>query len=132
MVYTNIFSALRDTVFTWYYVIVFQEDDENMVASALFAAIEDGNLAGLQELVDNAQNLDINHANKVTHIYTTNTIISHQCCSNAVRASFTWAQHWNNIGQICSITGCTIYNLMSQQMCYWHTGFFLLICHKYV
>ena len=102
MVYTNIFSAWRDTVFTWYSLIVlFQEDDENMVASALFAAIEDGNLAGLQELVDNAQNLDINHANKVRHIYTTNTIISHQWCSNAVRASFTWAQHlkqyWSNM-----------------------------------
>ena len=42
-----------------------EEDEENFVMIALFAAVEDGNTAGVEELLETATQYDINYANKV-------------------------------------------------------------------
>ena len=42
-----------------------EEDEENFVMIALFAAVEDGNTAGVEELLETASQYDINYANKV-------------------------------------------------------------------
>ncbi len=45
--------------------VVFQEKAENFVMAALFCASEEGNVDGLKDLSETANNIDLNTANKV-------------------------------------------------------------------
>lgn len=48
------------------YFLSFQEEgEENFVMTALFTAVEEGNLAGIQELIEQADHLDITQCNRV-------------------------------------------------------------------
>ena len=45
-----------------------EHEDESFVLMAVFHAVEDGNLKGIKELVDNLTTFDPNQKNKVSHL----------------------------------------------------------------
>ncbi len=47
------------------FLLCLQEEEENFVLTALFVATEEGNIEGIKELVETAENFDINQHNKV-------------------------------------------------------------------
>lgn len=46
---------------------IFQDKAENIVMAAVFQTAEDGNLSGLKELLNMANNVNVNIANRVSH-----------------------------------------------------------------
>lgn len=72
-------------------LILLQEDEENFVLTGLLAAVEEGNADGVKELLDTAENFDVNSSNKVSTILTASTYVNSQSTLYVV---VLWKRTW--------------------------------------